>query len=53
MINIVLACLVVAAVGGASVYIYRVKKNGQACIGCPSRKQCGSKICSGCCEKNG
>jgi len=50
MINIVLFAIVVAAVGGASVYIYRAKKDGQACIGCPSRIQCSSKTCS-CCEK--
>ncbi len=53
MINIVLFAVVVAVVGGASVYIYRAKKNGQACIGCPDRKQCGSKTCSGGCEKVG
>lgn len=51
MINIVLLAIVVVAVGGASVYIYRAKKNGQACIGCPSSKQCGSKQCSCGCEK--
>ena len=38
---IVLALLLI--IGGASLYIYKAKKRGQTCIGCPHAKKCGSK----------
>lgn len=40
MTDIILIIVLIAVVGGASVFIYRSKKNGQACIGCPHSKQC-------------
>lgn len=30
------------------IYLYRAKKNGQICIGCPHSKQCAEKSCSAC-----
>lgn len=57
---IILAILVIAIVA-IIIYLYRAKKNGQACIGCPHSKQCTSKnnsscggncsCCSGCSSK--
>ena len=38
--------LLLAIVGGAGYYIYRAKKRGDACVGCPHAKTCGNKSCS-------
>lgn len=35
MINIIVAMIVIIAVGAACRYIYKEKKNGKKCIGCP------------------
>jgi len=35
MINLILTILLAAIVGGAGLYIYRSKKAGVKCIGCP------------------
>jgi len=39
----IVACLVI----GAGTYIYKQKKQGVRCIGCPSGKECNGH-CSGC-----
>ena len=41
MIDFVIALLILAIVGGASFYIYRAKKSGKKCIGCPDSATCG------------
>lgn len=41
--DIILIVLIVAIIGGAVAYIYKAKKRGQKCIGCPH-----SRECSGC-----
>ena len=43
---IVLA-VILAIVGGAALYIYKAKKKGAKCIGCPDSKTCSGK-CSSC-----
>lgn len=43
MENIILIAILLIAVGSAVLYIYKSKKQGKACIGCPYAKQCGSK----------
>ena len=48
--NIIIIAVVVMIVGGASTYIYKAKKNGQKCIGCPSAKSCNGN-CNGCNNK--
>ena len=30
----------------AGLYVYKAKKSGQKCIGCPHSKTCGSKSCN-------
>ena len=45
--NILLIAILAAVVGLPSYYIYKTKKAGAACIGCPYAKQCGKKS-SGC-----
>ena len=52
---IVLAILV-AVIIAIVIYLYRAKKNGQACIGCPHSKQCSNgnnTSCSGNCSACG
>ncbi len=44
MTNLIVTLVLVAAVGGAGLYIWRAKKKGVKCIGCPS-----NKTCAGCC----
>lgn len=39
--------VIVLVVGLAVFYLYRAKKSGQKCIGCPYAKQCSGK-CGGC-----
>jgi hypothetical protein len=42
-IDYVIIAIVVAVIGGAAFYIFKAKKSGQKCIGCPYAKQCNSK----------
>ena len=45
MINLMIIILVALIVGSAGLYIYKAKKRGHACVGCPHAKTCGSKCC--------
>ncbi len=45
MQNIILIAVILIIVGGAALYIYRAKKRGNHCIGCPHGGQCGRKQC--------
>ena len=47
MINFVIVAILLAIVGGAAFYIYKAKKSGAKCIGCPDAKTC-SGHCAGC-----
>ena len=42
MENIVLILILLAVLGGAALYIYKAKKRGAKCIGCPHANSCGS-----------
>ncbi len=46
MIDYIIIAVVVLIVGGIAYYLYRSKKHGNACVGCPYSKQCGGN-CSG------
>ena len=41
MIDILIILVMLAVLGGAGLYVYRAKKSGQKCIGCPNSKTCG------------
>ena len=41
--------IIVVIIGLAALYIYKAKKNGKKCIGCPDSGSCGSQSCH-CCE---
>lgn len=43
MTDIVIAAILVLVVGAAVLYIYKAKKSGKKCIGCPYEDTCGAK----------
>jgi hypothetical protein len=47
MENYILIAVLILILGGAGLYIYKAKKKGQKCIGCPSGGTCSS--CNGQC----
>ena len=49
MEDYIIIAVVLLAAGLAAWYVYRAKKRGQTCIGCPHAKKGG---CSGCCKPN-
>ena len=42
MKNLLLLLVLLAIVAAAAGYIYKAKKNGAKCIGCPSGSSCSS-----------
>ena len=49
MDNIIIVISLVLIVGLASLYVYKAKKDGKKCIGCPAGCSCESKKgCAGC-----
>ena len=40
MVNVIIIAVAVSVVGLAVFYVYKAKKKGQTCIGCPYSKQC-------------
>ncbi|MBQ7786329.1 MAG: FeoB-associated Cys-rich membrane protein [Clostridia bacterium] len=53
MANLILIVILAAIVGGASWYIYKSKKDGVKCIGCPQGCRISSDACGGCAGKGG
>ena len=49
MENIIIIAVVTVIVVLAAFYVYKAKKSGKKCIGCPDSGSCGKKQCS-CCE---
>ena len=47
MVDFLIIALIAAILGGAAVYIYKAKKSGTKCIGCPHAKTCGG-TCGSC-----
>jgi len=50
MENVVLILVLVLILGAAALYVYKAKKRGDKCVGCPYSKQCGKTGCS--CNQN-
>ena len=44
--DIIIVAVVAVIIGCILLYLYRAKKRGETCIGCPYAKKCGSG-CSG------
>ena len=40
-VDIIVILIIAAIIGGASYYIYKAKKSGKKCIGCPDSATCG------------
>ena len=49
--DIVVIVVLLIVVAAAGFYVYRAKKKGQKCIGCPASKSCSGK-CSCCSDKS-
>lgn len=48
MKDFIIALILIIIVGSAVIYIYRAKKNGKKCIGCPDADTCGRNKGCGC-----
>jgi len=48
MENIIIIAIIVVIAGLAALYIYKAKKKGAKCIGCPYSCNCSSKNNSSC-----
>lgn len=46
LVNIILIVVILLIVVLISLYLYKAKKSGSHCVGCPYSKQCGSKTCN-------
>jgi hypothetical protein len=46
MVNVILIVILLVILGGAGLYIYKAKKSGKKCIGCPQAKECNKGICN-------
>ena len=46
MVNLIAFAVIAVIVGGAAGYVYKEKKQGTKCIGCPSGGSCSS--CNSC-----
>ena len=51
MENFIIIAIIVLIIGFAAFYIYKAKKSGEKCIGCPNSCSCSAKkgVDSGCC----
>lgn len=47
MANVILTGILIVLVGAAAFYIYKEKKKGTRCIGCPAAGKCSGKCGSG------
>jgi len=43
MENIIIIVIVLSIVSGIIFYLYKAKKRGETCIGCPCAKQCANR----------
>ena len=43
MTDAVIILVLVLILGGAGLYVYRAKKRGQRCIGCPHARECARR----------
>lgn len=50
--SVVIAVILIAVIGLAALYVYRAKKSGKRCIGCPESGRCGreNSACGGGCQ---
>ncbi|MBR4109652.1 MAG: hypothetical protein IKK41_04990 [Oscillospiraceae bacterium] len=46
MENLIVVLILVLILGGAALYIYKAKKKGRKCIGCPDGSTCSGRCAS-------
>lgn len=46
MTDIIIVAIVAVILGLAAFYVYKAKKSGQKCIGCPHSATCGKSGCA-------
>ena len=51
IVNIVAIVALLVMLGFALLYLYKAKKNGQKCVGCPYSKTCSAKAKAACAGK--
>ena len=51
-VDLILIFVIALVIGGASYYVYRAKKSGKKCIGCPYASSCGNSGKSCTCSQN-
>ena len=52
-VDYLIVAILVAIIGGAVFYIYKAKKSGKKCIGCPDSGSCQGNCSGGCQGCNG
>ena len=45
MVNVIAIAVLLAILAAAGGYVYKAKKSGQKCVGCPHAKTCGKSCC--------
>lgn len=48
MADLIAGGLIAAVVLAAAFYVYKAKKSGKKCIGCPDSGSCSGGCCGGC-----
>lgn len=48
LIDVAIVVILIAIIGTAAWYIYKSKKSGKKCIGCPEGGTCSGNGCAGC-----
>lgn len=48
MENFIIIIILLCIIGCIGYYLYKMRKQGQVCIGCPCSKQCSGKHCNHC-----
>ena len=47
MVNVIAVLVLLVIVAAAGGYVYKAKKSGQKCVGCPYAKECSARA-NGC-----
>ncbi len=47
MANLIVIAILLCIISAIIIYLYKAKKRGEICIGCPYAKQCGGKCSQG------
>lgn len=50
MDNVIIIAVLAVIIVAAALYVYKAKKSGKKCIGCPDSGSCSGKNCSGSCN---